>query len=159
MTLLAKQAGAVPLTFAHAELASLLEDGHFSIEYGYFSDRQAARRARDGRALLSRLSLKTQVKAFVAEAWCEAMSEGEDEEWFNRSSKRWFEFLPMLQDRVQQKLQDGLFKALNGEEIDPGLLSFVPGRTGIMEKYREWEKTKDPMIFVKMTCPIFQGHS
>ncbi|MCG7521929.1 hypothetical protein [Ruegeria sp. Ofav3-42] len=127
------------------------------IGYGYFSDRQAARRARAGRALLSRLSLNTQVKAFVGEAWCEAMSEGEAEGWFNRSSERWFEFLPKLYERVQQKLQDGVLKALNGEEIDPGLLSFVPGRTGIMEKYREWEKNRDPMIFVKKS--IFNGQN
>lgn len=155
VTLLAKQAGAVPLTFTHEELARLLEDGHFSIEYGYFSDRQAARRARAGRALLSRLSLNTQVKAFVGEAWCEAMSEGEAEEWFNRSSERWYEFLPKLYERVQQKLRDGLLKALNGEEIDPGLLSIVPGRSSIMKKYREWEKNRDPMIFVKKS--IFNG--
>ncbi len=157
VTLLAKQAGSVPLTFTHEELARLLEDGHFSIEYGYFSDRQAARRARAGRALLSRLSLNTQVKAFVAEAWCEAMSEGEAEEWFNRSSKRWLEFLPKLYERVQQKLQDELLKTLNGEEIDPGLLSFVPGRSCIMKKYRQWEKTRDPMIFVKKS--IFNGQN
>lgn len=155
VTLLAKQAGSVPLTFTHEELAKLLEGGHFSIEYGYFSDRQAARRARAGRELLSRLSLKTQVTAFVAEAWCEVMSECEAEEWFNRSSERWYEFLPKLCERVQQKLRDGLLKALNGEEIDPGLLSFVPGRSSIMKKYREWEKNRDPMIFVKKS--IFNG--
>lgn len=157
VTLLTKQAGAVPLTFTHEELAKLIEDGHFSVEYGYFSDRQASRRARAGRALLSRLSLNTQINAFHGETWCEAMREGEDEEWFNRSSKRWLEFLPKLQERVQQKLQDGLFKALNGEGIDPGLLFFVPGRSSIMEKYREWEKTKDPMIFVKKS--IFNGQN
>ncbi len=106
VALLANQAGAVPLTFTHEELARLLEDGHFSIEYGYFSDRQAARRARAGRALLSRLSLKTQLLAFQGEAWCDAMREGEEEGWFNRSSKRWFEFLPKLHERVKQKLQD-----------------------------------------------------
>lgn len=157
VTLLVKQAGAVPLTFTHAELASLLEDGHFSIEYGYFSDRQAARRAREGRALLSRLSRKTQFRAFLGEAWCESMSEGEDEKWFNRSSKRWSEFLPKLQERVQQKLRDGLLKGMAGEGINPELLTYVPGRSSIMKKYREWEKTRDPMIFVKRS--IFNGQN
>ncbi|WP_170327995.1 DDE-type integrase/transposase/recombinase [Ruegeria arenilitoris] len=157
VTLLAKQAGSVPLTFTHEELAKLLEDGHFSIEYGYFSDRQAARRARAGRALLSRLSLKTQLLAFQGEAWCEAMREGEEEGWFNRSSKRWFEFLPKLHERVKQKLQDGVLKAMNGEPVPPDLLSHVPGRSTIMQKYRVWEETRDPMIFVKRS--IFNGQN
>jgi len=157
VALLAKQAGSVPLTFTHEELARLLEDGHFSIEYGYFSDRQAARRARAGRALLSRLSLKTQLLAFQGEAWCDAMREGEEEGWFNRSSKRWFEFLPKLHERVKQKLQDGVLKAMNGEPVPPDFLSHVPGRSTIMQKYRVWEETRDPMIFVKRS--IFNGQN
>ncbi|MCL6285979.1 transposase family protein [Ruegeria sp. 2012CJ41-6] len=157
VTLLAKQACAVPLTFAHEELAKLLEDGHFSIEYGYFSDRQAARRARAGRALLSRLSLKTQLLAFQGEAWCEAMREGKEEGWFNRSSKRWSEFLPQLRERVKQKLQDGVLKAMNGEPVPPDLPSHAPGRSAIMQKYRIWEETRDPMIFVKRS--IFNGQN
>lgn len=157
VALLGKQAGAVPLTFTHEELARLLEDRHFSIEYAYFSDHRAARRVRAGRSLLSRLSIKTQLLAFQGEAWCEAMREGEEEGWFNRSSLRWFEFLPRLHERVKHKLQYGVLKAMNGEPIPLDLLADVLGRSSIMQKYRVWEKSRDPMIFVKRS--IFNGRN
>lgn len=157
VTLLAKDVGAVPLVFSHGELAELIEDGHFSIEYGYFSDRQAARRARAGRSLLSRLSRKTQFLAFQSEAWCDAMLEGEEEGWFNRSSKRWEEFLPKLHERVREKLENGLLKSATGEAIDPQFLSYEPGRTKAMGMLRAWQKTRDPMVFVKRS--IFNGQN
>jgi len=157
VTILAKHAGAAPQSFTHGELAELIDEGHFSVEYGYFSDRQAARRARAGRSLLSRLSLKTQLHAFSAETWCEVMMEDEDAGEFNRSSKRWAEFLPKLHEKVRARLEAGLLKAAAGEPVDPALLSHIPSRTTAMRNLRAWEDSRDPMIFVKKS--IFNGQN
>ena len=157
VTLLAKYAGAVPQSFTHDELAKLLDEGHFAIEYGYFSDRQAARRARAGRSLLSRLSLKAQLGAFQCETWCEVMIEAETAGEFNRSSARWNEFVPKLHEKVRSRLEHGLLNTHADSPIDPKLLSHVPSRTKAMGQLRAWEKTKDPMIFVKKS--IFNGQN
>lgn len=157
VTLLAKHADAVAQSFTHGELAKLLNEGHFSIEYGYFSDRQAARRARAGRSLLSKLSKKTQLQAFYREAWCEVMIEEEEAGRFNRSSDRWHEFVSNLHEKVRAKFENGVLKILAGEPIDPKILSHVPSRTTAMANLREWEATKDPIVFVKRS--IFNGQN
>jgi len=157
ITLLANQADVGPQSFTHSELAKLLNQGHFSVEYGYFSDRQAARRARAGRSLLSKLSTKTQLQAFYREAWCEVMIEEEEAGRFNRSSNRWHEFVPNLHEKVRAKLENGVLKTLAGEPIDPKILSHVPSRTTAMANLRRWEATKDPIVFVKRS--IFNGQN
>ena len=146
VTLLGATQGAVSLSFSHQELAKLLDEGHFSIEYGYFSDRRAARNARASRSLVSKLSRKIQVEACLGEAWCEAMLQGEREGWFNRSSKRWTEFLPKLHDCAKQKFEQGVLKALDGEAMEPRLLSYVPSRTKAMRLLRAWEGSRDLMV-------------
>ena len=85
------------------------------------------------------------------------MEEGEQEGWFNRSSKRWHEFQPELQERVKLKLQEGVLKALDGEAVDPSLLSYVPSRSKAMSMLRAWQKRRDPMVFVKRS--IFNGRN
>ena len=157
VTLLGATQGAVSLSFSHQELAKLLDEGHFSIEYGYFSDRRAARNARASRSLVSKLSRKIQVEACLGEAWCEAMLQGEREGWFNRSSKRWTEFLPKLHDCAKQKFEQGVLKALDGEAMEPRLLNYVPSRTKAMRLLRAWEGSRDLMVFVKRS--IFNGQN
>lgn len=155
ITLMAKGIDAAPKSFTHGELAKLIDEGRFAVEYGYFSDRNAARRARAGRSVLSRLSHDVQMHAFVCEAWCEAMVEAERDGAFNRSSQRWQEYFPQLQERVRDKLETGLLKASDGRFIDPKLLTWEPCRTTAMAMLRKWTQTKDPMVFVKRS--IFNG--
>lgn len=138
-----------PISLTHQELAELIDAGSFSIEYGYFESRQVARRARAGRALLSRLPLKTQLEAFWKECWCIVMAEAEEEGWFNRSAERWAEFRPELEKRVTERLKAGLKKATPGAAFDSVEIRRAPGRTAAMEMLREWQKSKDPMGFVK----------
>lgn len=138
-----------PISLTHAELTDLIDRGQFSIQYGYFASRQVARRAIAGKALMSRLSEKSQLDAFWKECWCTTILEMESEGRFNRSANRWTEFLPELECRVTEKLKLGLKKATAGADFDSIELRRTPCRTSIMSWLRDWEKSKDPMVFVK----------
>lgn len=144
-----------PISLSHTELAELIDSGQYSVQYGYFESRQAARRAIAGRALLSRVSTKAQLDAFWKECWCTTVLELEVEGQFNRSAKRWDEFSPELERRVTEKLKQGLKAATAGARFDSIELRRTPCRTSIMAWVREWEASKDPMVFVKRS--VFNG--
>lgn len=146
---------AEPISLTHTELAALIDSSQFSIQYGYFDSRQAARRAIAGRAMMSRLSTKSQLDAFWKECWPTTIIEMEAEGVFNRSAARWDEFLPELERRVTEKLKLGLKKATAGADFDSISIRRTPCRTSVMSWVREWEIAKDPMVFVKKS--IFNG--
>lgn len=144
-----------PISLTHSELSDLINCGQFSVQYGYFASRQVARRAIAGRALMSRISSKSQLDAFWKEVWCTTIPELEVEGKFNRSAERWDEFLPELERRVTEKLKLGLKQATAGADFDSIAIRRTPCRTSIMSWLREWEASKDPMVFVKKS--IFNG--
>ncbi|MBO9434041.1 DDE-type integrase/transposase/recombinase [Ruegeria sp. R13_0] len=144
-----------PISLTHAELSELISTGQFSIQYGYFESRQVARRAIAGRSLMSRVSTKSQLDAFWKECWSTTFLEIEAEDKLNRSAERWEEFLPELERRVTEKLKKGLKAATAGASFDSIELRRTPCRTSVMSWLREWETSKDPMVFVKKS--IFNG--
>lgn len=148
---------AEPISLTHAELSELINSGQFSVQYGYFESRQVARRAIAGRALMSRISTKAQLEAFWKECWCTTFLELEAEGKSNRSANRWAEFLPELEHRVTEKLKQGLKAATAGASFDSIELRRAPGRTSVMAWLKEWEPSKDPMVFVKKS--IFNGNN
>ncbi|MBM1817858.1 transposase family protein [Pseudosulfitobacter pseudonitzschiae] len=148
---------AEPISLTHAELSELINSGQFSVQYGYFESRQVARRAIAGRALMSRVSTKAQMDAFWKECWCTTFLEMEAEGNSNRSANRWAEFLPELEHRVTEKLKKGLKAATAGASFDSIELRRTPCRTSVMAWLREWETSKDPMVFVKKS--IFNGNN
>ncbi|MBU3034101.1 DDE-type integrase/transposase/recombinase [Tritonibacter mobilis] len=144
-----------PISFTHTELSELINAGQFSVQYGYFESRQVARRAVAGRALMSRISTKAQLDAFWKETWCTTFLEMEVAGLSNRSSERWGEFLPELERRVTEKLKKGLRVTTAGASFDSIELRRTPCRTSFMAWLREWELSKDPMVFVKRS--MFNG--
>lgn len=146
---------AEPISLTHSELAALIDSGGHSVQYGYFSSRQVARRAIAGRALMSRLSAKTQLDAFYKECCCTSFQELEAEGQVNRSAARWKDFLPIIEERVTLNLKKGLKAATPGASFDCIELRRTPCRTSLMSWLREWETSKDPMVFVKKS--IFNG--
>jgi putative transposase len=143
------QGDSEPISLTHKELSDLINCGQFSVQYGYFASRQVARRAVAGRSLMTRLSSKSQLEAFWKECWCTTIHEMEADDKFNRSADRWHEFLPELERRVAEKLKTGLKKATAGADFDSISIRRTPCRTSIMSWLREWETSKDPMVFVK----------
>ncbi|MGB0660933.1 MAG: integrase catalytic domain-containing protein [Mangrovicoccus sp.] len=137
------------LSISHEELHELVAAEKFSIVYGYFSDRQAARRAMGGRSLVSRLPEKTRSDVFLKELWATSFLELEAEGNINRSSNRWPEFLPILEEGVEQKLRAGLKKPAPGASFDSTAVHRTPGRTSAMGWVRAYEKSSDPAIFIK----------
>ena len=144
-----------PISLSHMELSELIDQGHYSIQYGYFSSRQVARRAMAGRGLMSRLPVKTQRDAFWKECWCTSILALEGEGKFNRSAARWEEFLPALEQRTTEMLKLGLNKSKAGRSFDSVEARRTPSRTSIMSWLRKWETSKDPMVLVKKS--IFNG--
>ena len=138
-----------PISLTHSELAGLIDSDKFSVQYGYFGSRQAARRAIAGRSLMTRVSTKAQLDAFWKECWASTFLEMEFESKANRSAERWDEFLPELERRVTEKLKLGLKKASAGADFDSIAIRRTPCRTSVMSWLRDWENTKDPMVFVK----------
>ena len=153
----ALRGGSEPISLTHFELAELIDSGQFSVHYGYFASRQVARRAQSGRALMSRISTKAQLDAFFKEVWCISVLELEAEGRFNRSAERWHEFLPELEARVSENLKKGLKTATPGACFDSIEMRRTPCRTSVMSWLRDWEDTKDPMVFVKKST--FNGRN
>lgn len=143
------------ISLTHYEVSELIDCGRISIEYGYFESRQVARRAMAGRALMTRISDKARLDAFWKETWCTTVLELESEGKFNRSAKRWAEFVPELEARVTEKLKLGLKEATPGAVFDSVKIRRTPCRTSVMCWLREWEDWRDPMIFVKKS--VFNG--
>lgn len=133
------------LALSHLELLALLSKGSFSVEYGYFSSRQAARRAIAGRGLLSMLSQAEQQLVFWKIAWCEAFLAAEADGEVTRSEQSCTGFIPELERRIIGTARQSAGKGPLPETI----LLPAPCRTSLMTWVRLWEKTRDPMALVK----------
>lgn len=156
ITLVAQGPASEPTSFTHQEMRKLIAEGHFSYARSYFSDKDAARRARAGRSLLSDLPSKSQLHAFYWEAWCMIMLQEEAAGRFNRSSERWQEFAPALHELVIAKLKEGILKGTPIENEDFDLFKKIPSRATALGRLEEWLRTKDPLNFVKKstTCGL-----
>lgn len=130
---------------SHLELLALLTKGSFSVEYGYFSSRQAARRAIAGRSLLSMLSDSEQQLVFWKIAWCEAFLAAESDGEVTRSEHSCTGFIPELERRIIATARQSSGK---GRLPETTMLP-APCRTSLMTWVRLWEKTRDPMALVK----------
>lgn len=130
---------------SHLELLALLTKGSFSVEYGYFSSRQAARRAIAGRGLLSMLSDSEQQLVFWKIAWCEAFLAAESDGEVTRSEHSCTGFIPELERRIIATARQSSGK---GRLPETTMLP-APCRTSLMTWVRLWEKTRDPMALVK----------
>lgn len=96
---------ASPLSFSHPELLGLLTEGGSSVEYGYFSGRQAARRAMAGRGLLALLSKAEQQLLFWKIDWCETFLVAEAQGDLSRSDKSGAAFIPELERRIVEQMR------------------------------------------------------
>ena len=133
------------LSLSHQELLGLLAKGRFSIEYGYFGSRQAARRAVAGKALVSKLPRAEQGLIFWKVTWCEAFLVAEASGEVSRSDKSCSAFIPALELRVAARLQE----AGQNAPMPATVALRRPCRTSLMGWVRSWEKTRDPMNLAK----------
>ncbi|PTW37592.1 Mu transposase C-terminal domain-containing protein [Rhodovulum kholense] len=137
------------LCFSHADVKRMIDECKASIEYGYFSGAQAARRALASSALISRMGAAEKAEIFRKQLYVECFLEAEANGEVSRSNDPCVAFLPRLEKRVEAKILEQI--RLGGDEAELGkLLSMKhPGRTALMAWVRDWEKTRDPMCFVK----------
>lgn len=133
------------MSLSHPELLGLLTEGSFSVEYGYFSSRQTARRAIAGRGLLSLLSRDEQNLVFWKIDWCETFLAAEAEGEVTRSDRSCSPFIPELERRVVARMR----QAAGTGPLPKMALKRAPCRTSLMAWVRVWEQTRDPMALVK----------
>ena len=133
------------LSLSHSELLGLLTEGSYSIEYGYFNSRQAARRAMAGRGLLALLSKAEQQLVFWKIDWCEAFLAAEARGEVSRSDASCAGFIPELERRVVEQMR----RAAGSGPLPETALKPAPCRTSLMGWVRVWETTRDPMALVK----------
>ncbi|MDC0657806.1 DDE-type integrase/transposase/recombinase [Leisingera sp. SS27] len=138
-----------PMSLSHADLKSMLDSGHATIEYGYFSCAQAARRALAGRSIISRMRPDEKALIFWKQMWVEGFLEAEGNFEVTRSEKGVAKFLPELTRRMEAKLLEAIRIGQNGPELAMLLKRKPPCRTSLMNWVRDWQKTRDPMCFVK----------
>lgn len=136
------------VSLSHTEVLELIKANTFTVEYGYFSDRAAARRALGGRTLITRLSEKTRLVVYRKEIWCSAFLLLEAEGKVNRSARRWKEFLPLLVEQVRETLlsQKSVLQDACSQFFE---IRRPPCRTSLMSWIRKFEGTKDPAVFIK----------
>lgn len=134
-----------PISLSQPELMGLLTSGDFEVEYGYFSSRQAARRAMAGRGLLSLLSGAEQQLVFWKIDWCETFLAAEASGEVSRSDRSCSAFIPELERRVMEKMR----QTTNGKTLPNVVFKPAPCRTSLMGWVRVWERTRDPMALVK----------
>ncbi len=133
------------LSLSHLELLGLLNEGSYSVEYGYFSSRQAARRALAGRGLLALLPTAEQQLVFWKIDWCEAFLSAEAQGEVSRSDTSCSAFIPELESRIVEQMR----RAAGNGPLPETALKRAPCRTALMGWVRVWEKTRDPMALVK----------
>lgn len=137
------------LCFSHTDVKRMIDEGKASIEYGYFSGAQAARRALASRALISRMGAAEKAEIFRKQLYVDCFLEAEANGEVNRSNDPCVVFLPQLEKRVEAKLLEQIRLGGDGAELGKLLSRKHPGRTALMASVRLWEKTRDPMCFVK----------
>ncbi|TMV91213.1 transposase family protein [Thioclava sp. BHET1] len=137
------------LCFSHADVKRMIDECKASIEYGYFSSAQAARRALAGNSLISRMSAAEQARVFRKQLYVECFLEAEANGEVNRSNDLCVAFLPELEKRVETKILEHIRLGGDAAELGKLLSMKLPGRTALMAWLREWQNTRDPMSFVK----------
>ncbi|WP_417247475.1 hypothetical protein [Celeribacter sp.] len=137
------------LCFSHADVKRMIDECQASIEYGYFSGAQAARRALAGSALISRMGAAEKAQIFRKQVYVECFLDAEADGEVSRSNDRCAAFLPELGKRVEAKILEQIRLGKDGAELGKLLAMKHPGRTALMAWVREWQKTHDPMCFVK----------
>ena len=137
------------LWFSHADVKRMIDESKASIEYGYFSGAQAARRALASSALISRMGAAEKAEIFRKQLCVECFLEAEANGEVSRSNDPCVAFLPELGKRVEAKILEQIRLGGDGAELGKLLSRKHPGRTALMGWVREWQKTRDPMCFVK----------
>lgn len=137
------------LCFSHADVKRMIDEGKASIEYGYFSGAQAARRALASSALISRMDAAEKAEIFRKQLYVDCFLEAEANGEVNRSNDPCVAFLPQLEKRVEAKILEQIRLGGDGAELGKLLSRKHPGRTALMASVRLWQKTRDPMCFVK----------
>lgn len=84
-------------------------------------------------------------KQLYVECFLEAEANGE----VSRSNNPCVAFLPELGKRVEANIMEQIRLGQDGAELGKLLSMKHPGRTALMAWVREWQKTRDPMCFVK----------
>ncbi|MDF1871832.1 DDE-type integrase/transposase/recombinase [Vannielia sp.] len=84
-------------------------------------------------------------KQLYVECFLDAEADGE----VSRSNDPCVAFLPELGKRVEAKILEQIRLGQDGSELGKLLAMKHPGRTALMAWVREWQKTHDPMCFVK----------
>ncbi len=137
------------VSFTHDELAELINNGTFTIIYGYFSDRLVARRAIAGRALLDRLPTKQKWLVLWKEYFVRTFLEAEKNGEVSRSDVSFSAFRKELHRRVN----DLIMRDLKKPNFDKGFAELLsrraPCRGSVMKWVRLWSPSKDPMTLVK----------
>lgn len=151
----AMQGDAESLNLTHEEMRQLIDEGACSIEYGYFSSRQAARRATAGRALIDKLPQKEKWLIFWKETFVRLFLAAESEGEVSRSEASCRAFIPKLHLRVNAQIQTDLSGLRVDDAFAVSLTWSAPGRGSLMSWVRAWEPTRDPMTLVRKT--IFNG--
>ena len=137
------------LWFSHADVKRMIDESKASIEYGYFSGAQAARRALASSALISRMGAAEKAEIFRKQLCVECFLEAEANGEVSRSNDPCVAFLPELGKRVEAKILEQIRLGGDWAELGKLLSRKHPGRTALMGWVREWQKTRDPMCFVK----------
>ncbi|UWR62625.1 Mu transposase C-terminal domain-containing protein [Phaeobacter inhibens] len=137
------------LCFSHADIKRMLDECKATIEYGYFSGAQAARRALASSSLVSRMGAAEKAQVFRKQLYVECFLEAEANGEVNRSNDPCVAFLSELGKRVEAKILEQIRLGGDGAELGKLLSMKHPGRTALMAWVREWQKTRDPMCFVK----------
>ena len=92
------------LCFSHADVKCMIDECKASIEYGYFSGAQAARRALASSALISRMDAAEKAEIFRKQLYVDCFLEAEANGEVNRSNDPCVAFLPQLEKRVEAKI-------------------------------------------------------
>lgn len=137
------------LCFSHADVKRMIDECKASIEYGYFSGAQAARRALAGSALISRMGAAEKALIFRKQLYVECFLDAEKNGEVSRSNDPCVAFLPELGKRVEAKILEQIRCDQDGVGLGKLLSMKHPGRTALMAWVREWQKTHDPMCLVK----------
>ncbi|WP_282052742.1 hypothetical protein [Phaeobacter inhibens] len=137
------------LCFSYADIKHMLDECKATIEYGYFSGAQAARRALASSSLISRMGAAEKAQVFRKQLYVECFLEAEANGEVNRSNDPCVAFLSELGKRVEAKILEQIRLGGDGAELGKLLSMKHPGRTALMAWVREWQKTRDPMCFVK----------
>ncbi|MES0863265.1 hypothetical protein ABLN87_12995 [Ruegeria sp. SCPT10] len=143
------------VNLTHEELRQLIDEGTFSIEYGYFASRQVARRASAGRTLIDRLPQTEKWLVFWKELFVRLFLAAEAQNEVSRSEASCIKFIPELHRRVNKQILTDLSKSKIDDGFAVSLSWPAPGRGSLMKWVRVWAPTRDPMTLVRKT--IFNG--